>query len=79
VQRNSFAKLLLLVRSQHPIHLDEVGLGHVAGSGRQLVGQLAVVGQEQQPFTMVVQPANREDALLDPLTRSITVARPCGS
>jgi hypothetical protein len=43
--------------------LDQVGLLHARCRAGELVGQVAVVGHEQQPFAQVVQPSNRIEAL----------------
>ena len=37
---------------------DEVGLFHACGGAGELVGQVAVVGDQQQAFAQVVEPSN---------------------
>jgi hypothetical protein len=43
--------------------LDQVGLLHARCRAGELVGQVAVVGHEQQALAQVVQPSNRIEAL----------------
>src|SRR6185437_1550877 len=44
-------------------HLHQIGLLNFGRSPRQRVRQLAVVGQQQQPFARIVQPAHRKHPL----------------
>ena len=59
------AELLLLVGGQGAGDLDHVGLGQVGGGGDDGVGHLAVIGEQQQPFAVVIEAAHRIDPLLD--------------
>ncbi len=43
-------------------HLDEIDLGQLVARVGQPVGQVAVVGEQQQPLAVVIQPAGRVDA-----------------
>ncbi len=43
------------------LHLHQIGLGPLVPGVGQPVGQVAVVGEQQQPFAVRVQPAGRVD------------------
>src|SRR5699024_1826925 len=43
-----------------PGDLRQVGLGHLIGGVGEPVGQVAVVGEQQQAFSLIVQPAHVE-------------------
>ena len=45
-----------------PLHLGQVLLLHAVSRVLQTVGQVSVVGQEQQSLGVPVQPAHGEDA-----------------
>lgn len=47
---------------RHVLHLDEVGFGQLVAGVGQPVGQVAIVGEHQQPFAVPIQSAGREDA-----------------
>ena len=64
---------------RHALHARLVDLLDLVARMRQARGQLAVVGEHQQPFRVVVEPPDRIDVLLHGLMRSITVGRPSGS
>src|SRR4029079_7676435 len=49
-----------LVVSQDTLHLDKVCLGHVIPRVKHRLSELAVVGQEHQPFTVEIQPSGGE-------------------
>jgi hypothetical protein len=46
----------------HALHLGQVDAGHLVAGVHQLVGKLAVVGEQQRALGVVVQPADGEDA-----------------
>ena len=46
-------------------HLDQVGLLDAEARVHQPIGQVAVVGQQQQPLAVLVEPADGVDALAD--------------
>ena len=46
----------------HPVDLDEVLLLDAEGRMGEALGQVAVVGEHEQPLAVGVEPAHREDA-----------------
>ena len=50
-------------RGTEPLNLGEVGLAHLVGGVGQPVGQLAVVGEQQQALGVLVEPADVHQAL----------------
>ena len=65
--------------SGYALHLGQVDPRHLVAGVHQLVGELAVVGEQQRALGVVVEPADREDPRARCLMKSATVARPCGS
>ena len=63
---------------RHALHLGQVLLLHPEGGMGQALGQLAVVGEDQQPLAVGVEPAHREHPGLGG-TSATTVGRPWGS
>lgn len=55
--------LVELVLGDRGPHGDAVGLGHVAGGMGHPVGELPVVGEQQQPLGILVQTAHGVDTL----------------
>ena len=53
------SKVTLLVRSRLAFHLHPIGLGLLVARIGQPMGEAAVVGQQQQPFAVVVETAGR--------------------
>ena len=47
-----------LVVSQDTLHLDQICLGHVIPRMKHRLSELAVIGQEHQPFTVEIQSAD---------------------
>lgn len=45
----------------HVLHLHQVGLGQLVPGVGEPVDQVAVVGEQQQPLAVVIQPAGRVD------------------
>jgi hypothetical protein len=60
---NAAAESIELVLSGNPGNLDEVSLLHACGGAGEAVGELAVVGHQQQAFAHVVEAADRVEAL----------------
>ena len=58
-------------------HLDEVGLLDAEARVHQPIGQVAVVGQQQQPLAVLVEPADGVDALAD-VRHQVDGQRPAG-
>jgi hypothetical protein len=57
------AKEFFFFVSEGAFDLGEVGFGNVAGGRGEGVGEITVVGEKQQAFTEVIEPAHRIDAL----------------
>ena len=56
-----------------------IGFLHAVARMREPVGQLAVVGDEDQSFAVQIQPADGEEADVGRRNKSITRGRPDGS
>jgi hypothetical protein len=65
IDRDAFAEALEGFFGGLATDLHEVRLLHIGSGARELVGQFAVVGDEQQAFAQVVEAANGIEALLD--------------
>jgi hypothetical protein len=63
---DTLAKLLLLRLCQPAGHLHYICLGDVVGGRGQAMRELAVVGQQQQSFAVIIQAAHRKHAFADP-------------
>ncbi len=65
----------------HALDQRLVGALELVARMRDALGELAVVGEDDQPFGVVVEPADRIEVAADTgrATRSITVRRRCGS
>jgi len=46
---------------RHPLHLNEIGLGVFESRVGQTMGEPAVIGQEQKPFAVAVEPSDGID------------------
>src|SRR5438309_792650 len=64
-QRYTGAKLLFLLRSQRAFNLYEVSLRDAALCRRDGIGELAVVSQKDQAFTVIIKPPHRIHAKLN--------------
>src|SRR6516164_5305043 len=74
---DAFEELLKVGGGGDSHHLDQVGFLDTKARMHELVGQLAVVGQEEQPFAGLIQTANGVDALVD-LRDELNRPRPSG-
>jgi hypothetical protein len=63
VQRNAFPQPIDRLPIGHSCHLRFVGAIHFVAWMRQRRGELAVVGEQEQAFSVVVEPSDRIDVL----------------
>ena len=62
VQLDSCPQLLAQPTRHRPGHRRQVGLGHLVAGVGQMVGELAVIGQQQQPRRVGVEPSHGIEA-----------------
>ena len=63
LQGDAAAQLLKLLLGRHAVYLHVVFLLHAIAGVSQAEGEIAVVGEQQQTFTAIIQPPNGVDAL----------------
>src|SRR5262249_14909892 len=76
-QPDTFEQLAQVFRRGMAGHLDLIRLRHAEPGVREAVGQVAIVGEQQQPLAGLVEPAHRVDALAD-LRHEVDGPRPAG-
>ena len=79
VERNASTQLFERVVTRHARDAGFVGALDLVPRMRERCREVAVVGEQQQPFGVVIETANRVDVLAHAFQRSITVRRRCGS
>ena len=64
-QANAFQQLLQIFPSRGAGHLHQIRLVDAETRVHQPMGQVAVVGQQQHAFAVLIEPAHRVNALID--------------
>ena len=62
LERNAGAELLFLFGCELAFRFDQVSLRHVAARGGDGVGELTVVGKQNETFAVIIEPAHGIDA-----------------
>lgn len=52
---------------EHALHFNEIRLRHMVARMEQRLGQVAMIRQQHEPFTIEIQPADREHSHRDPM------------
>src|SRR5947209_5758957 len=56
-------ELLFLFLCETAVHLDQISLRDVAGGRSEPIRELAVIGQQEEPFTGVIEASDRVHTL----------------